>query len=129
MLGHDDVAEDVEPVALAGLFEDGLEGLSGGVVVQERHAPVTTECDEMVVAVAVETFEAARHLGIVRLWPATGGSPEGGCPIHRAVCDEWGCSGEVWFPGASVEPTHHGGAGMNGAPGEIISLGAKSERV
>lgn len=50
VLRHEDVAEDVELVAGAELFEFFEEGCSGEVAVEEGKTAVTTEGDEMIVA-------------------------------------------------------------------------------
>lgn len=49
VLRHEDVAEEIEAVTLACLFEDVEEDGAGVVVVQEGKAVVATEGDEVVV--------------------------------------------------------------------------------
>ena len=61
MLGHDDVAEDIEVVALAGLFEGVEKGVFGVWGVEVRFTAVAAEGDEVVVAFVMVTLEAQRH--------------------------------------------------------------------
>jgi hypothetical protein len=61
MLRHEDVAEEVELVALAEPFERGEEGDAGVVVVQVGEPVVTTEGEEVVVAFGLVTLQTARH--------------------------------------------------------------------
>ena len=64
MLGHDDVAVDLEVVALAGLLKDGLEDLFGGAGVEVRVTVVAAEEGDVVeVAGLVTAFQAGWHLG------------------------------------------------------------------
>jgi hypothetical protein len=63
VLGHDDVAEDVEAVTDAEFFERVFEDDAGAVVVEEWEPLVTTERDEVIVAEGVVTLEAAWHRG------------------------------------------------------------------
>jgi hypothetical protein len=48
VLGHEDVAEDVELVALAKSFEDFFEDDPGGVLIEIGEPTITTEGDEVV---------------------------------------------------------------------------------
>ncbi len=50
VLGHEDVAEDVELMGGAEFFEFFEEGDSGEVVVEEGKSTVTTEGEEMIAA-------------------------------------------------------------------------------
>ena len=61
MLGHKDVAEELELVALAEPLEDVEEGDAGVVVVEIGEPVVTTEGEEMQMAVGLVTLEAAGH--------------------------------------------------------------------
>jgi hypothetical protein len=61
VLGHEDVAEEIKAVALAGLFEDVEEDAAGVVVVEEGKSSVTTEGDEVVVTGGVVALEITRH--------------------------------------------------------------------
>ena len=63
MLGHEYIAEDVEPVTRADFFKCFFKRDAGAVVVEEWEPLVTTEGDEMVVAEGVITLEAAWHKG------------------------------------------------------------------
>jgi hypothetical protein len=56
VLRHEDVAEEVEVVLLADSFELFFEDDSGGVVVEVRETAVTTEGDEVVASVSVESL-------------------------------------------------------------------------
>ena len=62
MLGHEDVAEDVETMASAELFEGFEEDCAGVVVVEVRKTLVTTEGHEVIVAEAMIALETARHV-------------------------------------------------------------------
>lgn len=66
MLGHEDVAEDMERVPSAELFESFEEDRAGVVVVEVRETLITTECDEVFVAEGVITLEPARHVWMIR---------------------------------------------------------------
>lgn len=61
MLGHDNVAENLELIAFTGEFEGVLEDVSvcGGVEV--GLAVVATEGDEVVVALLLVSLEVERH--------------------------------------------------------------------
>jgi len=48
VLGHEDIAEDVELVAVAKSFEDFFEDDPGGVVVEVGEPAITTEGNEVV---------------------------------------------------------------------------------
>ncbi len=62
VFGHEDVAEDVEAVPPAELFEDGKEDGAGVVVVEVgATTTVTAEGDEVVVAGALVAFESGGH--------------------------------------------------------------------
>jgi hypothetical protein len=61
VLGHDDVAEDFEVIAFAGEFEGVLEDVSGCGGVEVGFAVVTTEGDEVVVALLLVSLEVERH--------------------------------------------------------------------
>ena len=61
VLGHKDVAVNVEGVALTSGFEDFLEDGAGVVVVEVGEPLVATEGDEVVVVESVETLQTARH--------------------------------------------------------------------
>jgi hypothetical protein len=73
VLGHEDVAEDVELVLLPCAFEGVEEDRSGVVVVEVGETVVTTEGDEVVVAEGVVSLEVARHgwdeyIGVPSSW-------------------------------------------------------------
>jgi hypothetical protein len=65
VLGHEDVTEEIELVALPDFFEGFFEDDSGSIVVQIRETPVTTEGDEVVVSFGLVTLESTRHEVIV----------------------------------------------------------------
>jgi hypothetical protein len=65
VLGHEDVAEEVELVPLTESFEDFFEEDAGVIVVQVWETPVATEGDEVVVSFGLVTLETARHEVIV----------------------------------------------------------------
>jgi len=69
VLGHEDVAEEVEAVPLSQLFECFEEDASGEIVGEIRETPGTTEGEEVVVALGVISLETARHEEVV---PGTG---------------------------------------------------------
>ena len=56
MLGHENVAEDVELMALAKSFEDFFEDDPCGVVVEIGEPAITTEGDEVVGAFCLIAF-------------------------------------------------------------------------
>lgn len=64
VLGHEDVAEDVEAVASPELFECGFEGGAGVVVAEKRETLVTAEGDEVVVAFGLVAPEIFGHVGL-----------------------------------------------------------------
>lgn len=66
VLGHEDVAEDVELVSLPKLFEDRFEGKSGVVVVEIRQTTVAAEGDEVFVALRLVALETTGHE--MRVW-------------------------------------------------------------
>jgi hypothetical protein len=72
MLGHEDVTEEIEAVALASLFEDFEEDCAGVVVVEEGKPMVATEGDEVIVTEGVVSLEVARHAEL-----------DGDYPTHR----------------------------------------------
>lgn len=61
VLGHDDVAEDLEPVAFPGEFEGVEEGVSCGGGVEIGEAVVTGEGEEVVVAFLLVGLQFERH--------------------------------------------------------------------
>jgi len=61
VLRHEDVAEEVELVALAESFEGVEEDDAGVVVVQVGQPVVTTEGEEVMVAFGLVTLQTARH--------------------------------------------------------------------
>jgi hypothetical protein len=61
VLGHDDVGRDTEALLFAGLFEDYLNDVFGGVGLKEGLTVVTTEGDEMEIPSLLVTFEARWH--------------------------------------------------------------------
>jgi hypothetical protein len=61
VLGHEDVAEDVEVVTSPEFFEGLFEGGAGVDVVEVGEPAVTTEGDEMIVSFGVVSLETARH--------------------------------------------------------------------
>ena len=61
MFGHEDVAEDIEAMALSSLFEDVEKNSPGVVIVQGRESAIAAECDEVVVAKGVVALKTARH--------------------------------------------------------------------
>lgn len=61
VLGHDDVAEDFEVVALAGEFEGVEEDVFCVWGVEIRFTAVTTEGDEVIVTFLLVSYEAQRH--------------------------------------------------------------------
>jgi len=63
VLGHEDVAEDVETVTDTKFLEGFFEDDAGVVVVEEWEPLMTTEGDEVVMAEGVVTLEAAWHWG------------------------------------------------------------------
>ena len=85
MLGHEDVAEDVERVSSAELFESFEKDCAGVVVVEIRKTLIATEGDEVVVAEAVITLETARHVWMIReLCRMRNGDL--GAPFMRVLC-------------------------------------------
>jgi hypothetical protein len=66
VLGHEDVAEDVETMASAELFEGFEEDCAGVVVVEIWKTLVTTKGHEVIVAEAMIAFETARHVRMIR---------------------------------------------------------------
>ena len=62
VLGHENVAEDVELVAVAKSFEDFFEDDPGGVVVEVGEPAITTEGNEVVGAFRLVAFQMARHV-------------------------------------------------------------------
>ena len=63
VLGHEDVAEDEEVVALTELFEGLFEDGAGVVVVEVGTTVVTTEVDSVGVALLLVALEVGRHEG------------------------------------------------------------------
>lgn len=61
MLGHDDVAKEVEPVLCSDLFKDGFEGDPGLVPVEEWETSVAAEGDEVIMTFGLVTLQTARH--------------------------------------------------------------------
>ena len=61
MLRHEDVAEEVELVALAESLKGVKESNAGLVVVQVGEPVVTTEGEEVVVAFGLIALQTARH--------------------------------------------------------------------
>jgi hypothetical protein len=49
-LGHEDVGRDTQALLFAGLFEDSLGGVFGGVALEEGLATVAAEGDEVEVS-------------------------------------------------------------------------------
>ena len=85
MFGHEDVAEDVETMASAELFESFQEDCTGVVVVEVGKTLITTEGDEVVVAEAVITLEAARHVRMIRELCRMR-NEDLGAPFMRVLC-------------------------------------------
>ena len=77
VLGHEDVGRDTEALLFAGLFEDSLGGVFGGVGLEEGLAAVTAEGDEMEVSSFLVTFEARWHGGASSLHPTLRKKHEG----------------------------------------------------
>ena len=65
VFGHEDIAEDVETMALPKMFESGEEDGSGVVVVQIGAMTVTAEGDEMVLALGLVSLESGGHSGLI----------------------------------------------------------------
>ena len=63
VLGHDHVAHQGEPVAVARLAKNLDEGVSGANGAQKRQSPIACEGDEMQMSVAVVTNEFVGHGG------------------------------------------------------------------
>lgn len=61
VLGHDDVAEDFESIALAGEFKGVEEGVSCGWGVEVGFSVVAAKGDEVVVALSLITLEVEGH--------------------------------------------------------------------
>lgn len=61
MVGHDDVAEDIEIVALSQFFECFLEEDAGVLLLKPRLVTIATEVDGVVMAVLLISLQAARH--------------------------------------------------------------------
>ncbi len=61
MLGHDDVAEYLESIAVSGAFEGVEEDVFCGGGVEVGFAVVATEGDEVVVAFLLMALEPERH--------------------------------------------------------------------
>ncbi len=86
VLGHEDVAVEVEAVGSAGVFEDLLDGVFGFGGGEVGEAVKAAEGDEVEVAGLLEAFEAVGHgasLGGVGMG-GDGGFGEGGC-VGRAM--------------------------------------------
>ena len=61
VLGHDDVADKLEPVLCSDLTENLNKGAAGARRAEERKTPVTTKRDEVQVAETVDALETLRH--------------------------------------------------------------------
>ena len=61
MIRHEDVAVQVEAVALAGSFQDVFEDCAGMIVVEIGETVVAGEGNKVVVAGSLVTLEAAGH--------------------------------------------------------------------
>ena len=61
MVRHEDVAEDLEEVFLAGFFEDSLEGVTGFRGFEDVAVAVATDRDEVEVTGVLVTIEALWH--------------------------------------------------------------------
>ena len=61
VLRHDDVPDDHEPVALAGLLQHGEEAITAERRAQKRQSPVTRTGDKVQVMSAVGAMQAAGH--------------------------------------------------------------------
>ena len=61
MLGHDHVAEDMEDVSLADLFEYLFEEVAGCGARQVRRPVVTTEREEVEIACLLVALEVRGH--------------------------------------------------------------------
>ena len=85
MLGHEDVAEDIETMALAELFESFQEDCTGVVVVEVWKTLVTTEGHEVIVAEAVIALETARHVRMIREGYRMR-NEDLGAPFMRVLC-------------------------------------------
>ncbi len=85
VLGHKDVAEDVEMVPPTEMFESFEEDCAAVVVVEVRETVITTEGDKVVVAEGVITLETARHVRMIRglCWMGNG---DLGAPFMRVLC-------------------------------------------
>ena len=63
MVGHDDVAEEIEVMSAAELFEGFFEDDAGVIVCQQRLLAIAGEVDGVVVVVFLKTCEADGHRG------------------------------------------------------------------
>ena len=61
VLGHQDVALDVEAVPLTAGFKRFFEADAGGIFVQEGIAAIATEGEEVEMALVLVTLQARRH--------------------------------------------------------------------
>jgi hypothetical protein len=100
VLGHENVAEDVEIVSQAELFESFEEDCAGVVVVEVWETLITTEGNEVVVAEAVIALESARHVWMIRELFLVRNEDLGGfgCWVPHSCAffaHEWGVSGDV----------------------------------
>ena len=89
MVWHDDVAENIELVALPQFFEGFLEDDAGMLGLKPRLMPEATEIDGVVMAVLLESLQAARHGENFSLerheqgWASTLERQKQGWPTHR----------------------------------------------
>ncbi len=61
VLGHEDVAVDVEAMSLTALFEEVFETDAGRVVVQVGEATVAAEGEEVEMVFVLVSLQARRH--------------------------------------------------------------------
>jgi hypothetical protein len=69
VLRHDDLGSDTEAVLFAGLFEDYLNDVLGGVGLKEGLTAVTAEGDEVEISGLLVTLEARWHGCVSSLHP------------------------------------------------------------
>jgi hypothetical protein len=94
VLGHEDIGRDTEALLFAGLFEDSLGGVFGGIGLEEGLATVTAEGDEVEVSGLEVTLEALWHGCASSLHPTLRKSAKDGPPELLWV----GESGRVGHP-------------------------------
>jgi hypothetical protein len=80
VFGHEDVGRDTEALLFAGLFEDSLGGVFGGIGLEEGLAEVTAEGDEVEVSGLLVTLEALWHGCASSLHPTLRKGAKDGAP-------------------------------------------------